>query len=66
MEHRFHPSIFKQKGQFKPTTKKEDLIEKKLINQAKKEKESNIESYITKEVETNKAIYSVGAPFFKN
>ena len=51
MEHRYHPSIFKQKNQFKPVTKKEELIEKKLTSQTKKqkEKESNIESIITKE-----------------
>ena len=36
MEHRYHPSIFKQKNQFKPVTKKEELIEKKLTSQTKK------------------------------
>lgn len=43
-----------------------------MINPPKKEKEKerNIETYINKEVnkeaEPNRAIYSVGAPFFKN
>ncbi|MCB0369774.1 MAG: hypothetical protein KDD45_10135 [Bdellovibrionales bacterium] len=67
MEHRFHPLIYKQRASSKPTTKKEDFIEKKLINPLKKEKESTIGNYISKEVESSRAIYSShGAPFFKN
>ena len=52
MEHRYHPLIYKQKGKEKPLMKKEDVIEKKLTNPPKKDKdrESNIESYVNKEV----------------
>ena len=66
MEHRFHPQIYKPKGGSKNVVKKEDYIEKKLVNPVKKEKESNLECVINKEVDINKAIFSVGAPFFKN
>jgi hypothetical protein len=69
MEHRYHPQIYKSKNPpSRNPAKKEEIIEKKLNNPPKKEKEkeSNIEAIISKEVETSKAIYSVGAPFFKN
>lgn len=69
MEHRYHPQIYKHnKIPVVKNSKKEEIIEKKLIkeNVVKKEKESTIEPYINKEVESNKVIYSVGAPFFKN
>ena len=68
MEHRYHPLIYKPKMAPR-SNKKDEILEKKLSNPVKKgekEKESSIEPYISKEVETNKAIYSVGAPFFKN
>lgn len=76
MEHRFHPLIFKPKSLQKGYIRKEELIEKKLKDNSardRKEKEkNNIEAIISKDIERNKeaekakAIYSVGAPFFKS
>jgi hypothetical protein len=46
MEHRFHPLVYKTKGNNKQFAKKEEYIEKKFINPKetvpKKEKERNI------------------------
>jgi hypothetical protein len=46
MEHRFHPLVYKTKGNGKNFSKKEEYIEKKLTNPKetaqRKEKESNI------------------------
>ena len=70
MEHRYHPSIYKSKGVAKTFVKKDEYIQKKLNQKEgaqKKEKESNIEAIVNKEIESNKAsIFTVGAPFFKH
>lgn len=66
MEHRYHPAVYKPKTVQKNYVKKEELIDRKLKDPMKKDKEKYIETIISKDVEKNKQMYAVGAPFFKN
>lgn len=71
MEHRFHPLIYRPKSNPKGYIRKEEPEKKTKPSREKNVQEGLVKRDVSKQkdlekTKDNKAIYSVGAPFFKN